>query len=386
MTQTATENHLIIEDVVTALTGYEEGQDCTEDISSQMARAAEDVDRRTARSFGKALLDSLCEDPGNLRHLEALLILGLAHPDVLRDHRISLAVEGRRLAVLLERAGEIERARCLLELLATRMPGERTIDHELAGILRRSGNTEELIERYLRRAEECVEDGRIGEAIPWLQEVLLLDRSRRDVARMIRDLRYQESERKAQVSRRNRLVGVVLLLTTAITVGLAREKRLRDEFDSISPPEGNFPASLYSRHEAVGSLLDGNWFWFGRFMVEREHESLEQQIGDYERERARIAREKELERVRLEEMAEAARVRAHRHFDRGEYEAALDDFRRSLSMASPSWVHRARVEADIAALEAWDVLAEEAALGPQEQFGPDLQGENEEKDEGEDSR
>ena len=109
--ESAIDRQLIVEDVVSALTcGFDDSDD-PRDLSLKLQRAAEEFDRRTADAFGRALLDSLCEDPANLRQLEALLILGLAHPDVLRKHRISLAVEGRRLAVLLERSGELERAR-----------------------------------------------------------------------------------------------------------------------------------------------------------------------------------------------------------------------------------------------------------------------------------
>ncbi len=90
------DEHLLVEDVVNALTGgdLQRDEESVDDLRERMEGAATEFDERTAFAFGRALLDSLCEDPGNLRQLEALLILGLAHPDVLERHRISLAVEG----------------------------------------------------------------------------------------------------------------------------------------------------------------------------------------------------------------------------------------------------------------------------------------------------
>jgi len=355
VTQILNDNHLLVEDVVASLTGVDGGEQPEQprSIKEQMERAASEVDRRTAKSFARALLDSLCEDPGSLRNLEALLILGLAHPEVLREHRISLAVEGRRLAVLLERAGEVERARCLLELLASRMPDERAIDHELAGILRRSGNTEELIDRYMTRAEECVAAGRVADAIPWLQEVLLLDRTRRDVARMIRDLRYQVAERRARIARRFRSFLALGLIAALVAGVVAREQRIRDEYASLTTADPNEPKSVRVRLDQLGSIIDTNRFWFGMFDAIEEREGLELKIAEFNRERERIAREAEMAEQRKQEMAEAARLRALMHFDRGEYQDALRDFQQALDLASDDWAHRERVMADIKALEAW---------------------------------
>lgn len=352
LAESAIDRQLIVEDVVSALTCGVDQSDDPRDLSLKLQRAAEEFDRRTADAFGRALLDSLCEDPANLRQLEALLILGLAHPDVLRKHRISLAVEGRRLAVLLERSGELERARAVLELLANNLPNERTIDHELAGILRRSGNTEELIQRYIARAEECVEHGRSDEAIPWLQEVLLLDRTRRDVARMIRDLRYQEAERQARSSRRNRLLTTVLLISAAGSGIFAREYKIHEEYKSLTPVSPSEPKTMYARLDQLQGLIDDKRVWVGMMNAVRERDALEAKIADLERREARREHEDALEKQAVLERAEAARQRGLLHAERAEHEQALDDFQRALKLAPPDWEHRARVEADVQALTA----------------------------------
>jgi len=359
VTQTETQNSLIVEDVVAALTGEVEDplEDAQQeripvDLRERTQCAASDVDKRTAREFCQALLDSLCDDPSNLRQLEALMILGLAHPDVLKERRISLAVEGRRLAILLERAGEIERARALLELLSSRLPEDRTIDHELAGVLRRMGCTGELVDRYLDRAEECVRSGSIQEAIPWLQEVLMLDRSRRDVARMIRDLRYQEADREGRARRRNRILGMLLVLSAIVSAVFVREKKIHDEYRALPAAAKDDPQSLYARMEGIEGLIADNTFWVGMVGAVTERNSLRENLVEIEMAAALVAREKQAEKVRLQEMAEEARLRGHMHFEQAQYQKALEDFQRALSMSSPNWEHKTRVTADVNALEA----------------------------------
>jgi tetratricopeptide (TPR) repeat protein len=350
--EASADRQLIVEDVVAALTGEGQVPEVSGDLREMMQRAAEEFDRRTADAFGRALLDSLCEDPGNLRQLEALLILGLAHPDVLRRNRISLAVEGRRLAVLLERSGDVQRARCVLELLSSNLPDERTIDHELAGILRRTGQTDELIERYVSRAQECINGGRSTEAIPWLQEVLLLDRTRRDVARMIRDLRYQEAEKSAKSTRRRRLIVVILVLSAAVSGVLAREMKIRMAYQELPLALPRDQASVEARIAGLDDLIGSARLWSGVMDAIKERDALEAQIKEIEHERARADHEREIEQQRLAEMAEAARMRGLMHAQRGDHTQALVDLKRALSLSAPDWEHRVRLESDIAALEA----------------------------------
>ncbi len=353
MSDTTLDKKLIVEDVVNALTGETPVGDSQADLRVQMERAAEEFDKRTASAFGKALLDSLTEDPGNLRQLEALLILGLAHPDVLRKNRISLAVEGRRLAILLERGGEVERARGVLELLASRLPEERTIDHELAGILRRSGNTDELVERYLARAQTCVAEGKNQEAIPWLQEILLLDRTRRDVARMIRDLRYQDAERQTRGRRRNRVLMIVLIISAAVTAVMARELDVRRKYSEIPSAASNDVPALEQRALAIAAFVGKHRVWSGMFDAVSERKELEERVADLQRDYKKDEHSRLMERQRLLEMASSARERGLLNVERQEFEEALANFRRSLSLSEPTWEHRERLEADIAALEAW---------------------------------
>lgn len=362
MDQKAEDGREFVEHVVEALTSTVEATedahaDGGTDLLAQMQRAAAEFDRRTAEAFGRALVESLCDDPSNVRMLEALIILGLAHPDVLRRHGVSLAQEGRRLAVLLEHAGEVERARTLLELLATRLPGDRGLEQDLASLMRRQGDTDELVERCLRRADEAVRAGKPAEAIPWLQEVLLHDRGRRDVARMIRDLRYQEVAERHRRQKRRKAALVGALISALATAGVVREARIRDEMTALPVVRADDPASISARIDALDQLVAEHRLWLGLPSVSQERARLRIELDRLEAkaaERRRLAAEAARERA---EQAEAARLQGRIACERGEFTAALECFRRALALGEPDWPRRARIEADIRAIEAW--LAQE---------------------------
>jgi len=350
-----------VDDAVQAITGGPDHELDADGLRSMMESAASDFDRRTARAFGLALLDHLSEDPANMRLLEALVILGLAHPDVLSEARISLAVEGRRLAVLLERSGDVERAQALLEFLAGHMPLDRTVDQELAGLMRRNGNTEELVERYLVRADDAVNAGRVSEAIPWLQEVLLLDRTRRDVARMIRDLRYGEVERERRKRRGVRLVLGISSLCFLVTMGVAWNREAARRYANLPSVSGSDLQMMAARLEGLQNLSATRPVWSGSLKVREEQDRIHWQM----REIQRLEREEQIAAELAEQLqwaqAEAARVRGLTHAERGDFKAALVAFGEALEKAPEGWEHLSQIRVDHEAL--FQHLAQEQEAG-----------------------
>lgn len=95
-----------VEKAIQALTGGLDRDLEVDDLRVMMESAAQEFDMRTARSFGSALLDQLSEDPANMRLLEALVILGLAHPEVLK----SAAERGDFMGALAAMGEALERA------------------------------------------------------------------------------------------------------------------------------------------------------------------------------------------------------------------------------------------------------------------------------------
>jgi hypothetical protein len=347
-----TQQSILVDDVVSALTNPPSAEDGEVlDLREQLQRAADEYDKRTAEAFGRALVESLCEDPSDVRRLEALLILGLAHPSILELYQVSLANEGRRLCILLENQGELERARGLLEMLATRVPEDRDLQQDLSSMMRRCGDVTELVDRCLKRAEEAVEKGTPMDAIPWLQEVLLHDQSRRDVARMIRDLRYQEMEDETHSRKRTRLVGFLLLVSMLIGGFAVREYQINASYEALPVAEHNDRVSIDSRIDGIDQLVASNRLWVGMFNMVNERTELR-----LESERL-AAKEAEQQRVRRAEAsersvkAEKLRLEAIDAVMGNHYDEAKELFVTALSLGAEDWPRRERIIANIAAID-----------------------------------
>ncbi len=347
-----TKTDFSVDDVVNALTNPPSGEEgVIMELKDQLLRAAAEVDRRTAETFGRALVDSLCDDPGDVRRLEALLILGLAHPPILGKYHVSLAQEGRRLCALLENIGESERSRSFLEMLAEHLPEERELQQDLSSLLRRNGDVDELVDRCLKHADEAVQDNRPMDAIPWLQEVLLHDQTRRDVARMIRDLRYQEMETSRRSRRRNRIVLLLVVISTTLSALFVREHKIGEEYAALPPAAIEDVSALNARIDGIDGLIAGNRFWFGMFGVVGERSELRKQKDRLESmlaeaERRRIAKEGD-----RAANAESLRLRAIDAVAGAKYEVALGLFKESLAQGAPDWERRERVQRNIEAIE-----------------------------------
>ena len=347
----------LVDEVVSVLTNPPQDEEgVVMDLKDQLQRAADEYDCRTAEAFGKALVDSLCDDPGDVRRLEALLILGLAHPSILAKYHVSLAAEGRRLCVLLETQGEVDRARGLLEMLAARLPEERELQQDLASMMRRSGDVEELVERCLTRADEAVQKGRPMDAIPWLQEVLLHDQTRRDVARMIRDLRYEEMDQLAKRRRRNRLVLLLVVISTSMSVLFLRENRIRQDYASLPPLASQDQQAIDARIAGIDGLLADNRFWFGMFGVVGERSKLQEQQDKLGAKRAEQARKLRAATEERAGRAEALRLEAIEKVMAAEHQNAKELFQAALKLGAPDWQRRERIEANIIAID--ELLAE----------------------------
>lgn len=353
MSAQAPERNVFVEDIVTALTGPVDATGhATTALKDQMRRAADEFDQRTAEAFARALLESLCAETVDLRRLEALLILGLAHPTILDRHRISLRTEGQRLASMLESQGQHERATCLLEVLDQKLGvDDLSVDAEEGGGRPRA-EVEAEIETYLKRADQCAALGKNAEAIRWLQEIVTLDRNRRDVARMIRDLRWSEKERKERTRQRLKQLGVIAVLVALLAGVFVRESYIDSTYQDLPRPSGDLQG-LRDRVAAVEALIDTHKAWFGMGPVLREKNRLERAIAGLESEAAEAAHQAAVELARKVELADAARSRGMMLAQQGHFEEALADLRQALELADPSWSERAQVQANVEAIEAW---------------------------------
>jgi hypothetical protein len=231
--------------------------------------------------------------------------------------------------------------------------------------MRRNGNAELLIERYLKRAQELISSPRPLEAIPWLQEVLLVDRTRRDVARMIRDLRYAQQERKKQVARRLRVFGMIALLVTVVGSVAMREVSVARSWNEIPPARENDLASLNARVLAIDAFQEDQRFWHGMFAASRERRDLRAEIMRIEAGRAAEERENKARRDQQIAQAEAERLNGRQYAEQRDFERALESFRSALAVAPADWEDRERVEEDVRAITQWLGNAVEKQDSPQ---------------------
>ena len=323
------------------------------DLRTHCLHAEGAVDAKRADAFAEALLEYLDSVPDAFEELEACVVLWLAHPKALSRHGERCAAESRRLAAAYERRGEVARAQALLEQLVARNPGDKGLEHELSSLMQRTGNADRLIERYLHRAEEAMREGRRPDAVRWLREVLAVDRSRRDVARMIRDLQFEESEKRRAWRRRLRAFGLVVVLVSAGMGVMGRESWLQERYAAIPPAEENDIVGMRDRLEQIDHLIAANPLWMGAFQASSERAELRAAIAKHESRliQEQLAAEAEVRR-RLDE-AESSYVRAREAVDEGDFAAAIGFYEHALGSAPADWSERERLQADIQAIREW---------------------------------
>lgn len=352
MSASTQKSPVIVEDVVASLTGeVGSGPGERTALRTRMQRATDEFDVRTAEAFARALLDSLTQNPTDLRQLEALVILGISHPEILETHRISLEKESDRLIFLLERAGENERAATLREMLDDRLAVQEVVDAPSPAAA--PEGRAELVERYLRQADEATLSGRRREAIACLQEVLALEPGRREVARMLRDLRSRKSARAWKFLHALKLLALVGLVGALAWGVWQREEHVRSKFALLAHASDEDAAALNARLTAIDDLIGEEYVWFGMgdaLLEKRRIESQLRRLGD----RASSVRHDVT--VQSEERlqnAEAARLRGLMYAQQGKFEQAEADLKLALEFAPKGWEHEHRVAADLAAIEAF---------------------------------
>lgn len=343
---------LLVEDVVTALTGeVAPGPSARAALRERMQRATQEFDERTAEAFARMLFQSLSENPTDMRQLEALVILGLAHPRVLDRHRISLDKEGERLLFLLERAGEMERAESLSELLADRLVVEEFAVGASAPATKI--DPAERIERYLRKADEASAAGRTREAIACLEEVRALDPGRRDVLRIIRDLRSRRRVRRWRLLHGLKYCVVITLVGLAVYGVWHREQAVRHAYAALPPLAGEDLPALRARIGAIDAFLDEELAWFGMASALQERNGLQHRARLLQVQSDSVVRDSKLMLQDRTVEAEAARTRGLMYARQERFAEAEADLRLALELAPPKWEHRKQVEVDLKAIRTY---------------------------------
>lgn len=338
-------------DLIARLCGPDE-RGGTLDLRAKVERAKRMADEARADEWAATLLEKLDQQPEDTAALEALLLLGLSHPNLRERNHDAFIGEGRRLAILWERSQQPARAHELLDLLSRTFPGERVLETELASLMRRSGQLERLVQRHVQHAEQAAAQGRRREAINWLREALTLDGSRRDLARMIRDLQYAESSRIHW----GKIIATISVASAALLGAAAlvqRERGLHAQYAEIPEAAKHDKIGLVARLAAIEDMIARNWFWTGLYEAGLERAQLRAQLArlDLAEELRRDERRAGDERTLMEVDLMIGRTRGL--VAAGQFQEALAQIDLALALAPAEWAARARAQADREAILHW---------------------------------
>jgi tetratricopeptide (TPR) repeat protein len=346
---------LIVRDATLAVNGAPEKRGEPREHLRLRIEEVSHMDPRTAEECVEVLSSVAGGEAADPDVLEALVIIGLAHPSLAERMNLPTEMTGRRLAARLERNADIDRSVAVLELLQQHFPGQEALESDLAALMRRQGMVQDLVSRYFERAHRLVREGRNNEAAGWLREVLQLDPSRKDAARLLRNMRFKSAIRlhkRKSKSGGSTFVLVTLVLAVGFFYGLMREYRLHGELIALPEASTDSVPALKRRLADLESFVDRHPVWHGMFQVLAERSELRIQLAVLE-EKARQEREA-VERALRErlESAELCRERGLMRIQAGDTHGALEAFREALEFGGQEWDKRERVLRDVSDLEA----------------------------------
>jgi tetratricopeptide (TPR) repeat protein len=310
------------------------------------------MDARTAEECIEVLSSVAQGEGADTDVLQALVIVGLAQPKLAERVGLGTVAIAHRLVAALERGGEIDRGLALLEILKKHFPSNESLERDLTQLMRRQGMVKDLVGRYYERARTLMREGRHAEAAGWLREVLQLDPTRKDAARLMRDLRIKRASRTQKKSGGWRTPFVLVLLVLGGAWVVLRELRLRAEFAALPTAAPGNEAALERRLADLERFMTAHPIWHGGLSVLNERATLRlelAQIAEAEQERRSAEERAAAERL---ESADLCRTRGLGLAQSGDLRGALQALREALIYGGADWPPRERVERDVADLEA----------------------------------
>lgn len=341
---------LIVRDATLAINGAPEARGDARDHLRDRVEQVGAMDAETLAACAEVLRSSGSGENVDVDVLEAMTILGLAQPAEAERFGLSPLAAGRRLAARLEQSGDPDFAMAVLEILLEAFPHQSALERDLSALMRRQGMVHDLINRYEDRAKRLLREGKTQEAIGWLREVLLLDGSRKDVARLIRNLRLKQTAGRRGHSTVWRKILVILLVSLGTTFLVLREQRLRTEFQSMTPAVAGNLQSMSKRLALLEAFLDANPIWHGSLFVISERTGLRGDIDRLEREEALKVQAAEAQLLEQIESADLLHAKARAKVDVGDFAAALEALKAARELAPAGWEGSASLENDIQAI------------------------------------
>ena len=181
---------------------------------------------------------------------------------------------------------------------------------------------------------------------------LPFDRSRKDAARLIRDLRFRAKSHDRHKAVRWKFVLVALALSLGVSFLALREIRVKEQFDSIpQAPESNL-ASLRRRLSDLDAFAERYPIWHGGIGVVKERAKLRVAVERLEEEAENAREEQEVREQERLESAKLARDRGMMKAADGDFAGAIAEFEQALEVGGADWPPRAEIERNIQAMRA----------------------------------
>ncbi len=185
-----------------------------------------------------------------------LVELSVGNRDVVLPEFDALA-EGKALVEILLEVGEIEQARRLLEELLRNHPSDLRLKQSLVNVHTKAGDMRRVVELYESIAADLVQSHDPIEAVKYLQKILILDRSRKDISDRIRSLYELDERRRSRRRAVVALVAIVLLVIGAAGAWYAYDRHAARQFEAIDVQSlldaGDFDAAVVVYEAFVGT-------------------------------------------------------------------------------------------------------------------------------------
>ncbi|MBK9384591.1 MAG: PQQ-binding-like beta-propeller repeat protein [Planctomycetes bacterium] len=299
----------------------------------------------------RALLDAAELIPTDLAARKELVRIGLQAPDVARAAGYDAQALGRALHKNFTDAGDFDGARELLGWMIEANPDDMELRRALITCVTASGDQKALIELYEQTADHLISRREPSKAIPYLQKILMIDRSRNDVKERIKDL-YKADER-----RRHRRNGTVTLALCAGFLAVLGGLFAFYERSAAAVLETVDVDSMISRSEfdQAKEALDGFRERYPLSLSAFRSNELVAKVAAAKRgHEAKLELERQqLQRLRLEQAKRATEIldRARATASRGDLVGALSGLRETLAAAPEDWKNSAEVQSEIAGVE-----------------------------------
>ncbi|MCA8942216.1 MAG: PQQ-binding-like beta-propeller repeat protein [Planctomycetes bacterium] len=213
----------------------------------------------------------------HLRHVVEMLPTDLDARDRLVELTVGAGIaerdgfdpvaHGKELVDLYLEIGDIERVRSILEQLLRLNPEDLELKKRLINVHSKAGDTRRVVELYESIAEDLIQHRDPIEAIKYLQKIVMIDRSRRDISERIKRL-YEADERRRSRRRSLVMLGALMMLLSVVAGGwylyeqearkqmgvvgdtvaqLAGEKRFAEAIAELEAFVAKYPLTMVSR-------------------------------------------------------------------------------------------------------------------------------------------